>query len=1029
MKERHWRRGWLALLAAALCAPPGASGQQVQRVTVSGAVVQAESRQPLPGAQVVLRGTTQGALTGADGRYSFQVSVPAGSYHLLISYLGRKTADIAVSIPSSGTVTVPAAALEPSAVELGEVVVTAPGAAAQRRTLGNAVSSVSGAQINRTPAAISVGDALQGKVTGATITQTTGDPGAGVTIRLRGTNAINGTAEPLLVVDGVIIDNSTDALTSLNANAGRGGAAIGSRLTDIAPEDIDRIDVLKGASAAALYGSRAKNGVIIITTRRGQQGKPQVVASTDFSMGATPKKYDLNMAPIAGYADMAYFGYALGAPVTRYDYQDQVFRTAYGNNTTVTVSGGSGGTTYDLSGNYTTDQGIVRSTDYSKQGFRARLGQQLSNSLSVSAMGNYIQTQAHYMPEGEQTQGVLTSIIFTPTTYNPAFNPTTGRYPYNPLLGPNPLEILKDWQAPENVVRFLGNVETNYQVTDKFRLRYLIGLDDYRQEDKYYQPPFSTSATFGGSYENPIRTSRQWNQDFTAIYDAQPTPAIGLNSTFGLRYTSSNVESTFASATNLPPGLDILTGATQAASQNIVDFRTKGGFLQEQASVADRLYLTAGANLEASSAFGANERWQLFPRANAAYVISQEPFFKNSSLGNVFSTLRLRSAFGVTGGQPPGAYSRFNNFVNVAYAGLPGFVASTVAGNANLKPERQRELEGGFDAGFLKDRANVEFTYYDQKTTDLVLNVPLPISSGFTSQPQNIGEVVNHGVELTLRTVNVARQGFGWSTQLSFAANRNKVTKLVTGADTLWGTTALGYLNAVIKGQPLGIFYGGVYARNSDGTVKTDTFTVAVPGKGNQVLRYPYLLRYNTVTKQYVSHSGANVVTIDSIIGDPNPKWTASLANTFTLGPNFTFNVLLDGRFGNKVANFSRRISELFGASKRTELEVNGDTTYRAFEVNPAGRSLIYQEYVEDGSFVKLRELAVAYHFGERWAHYLGAASGDLRLAGRNLYTWTKYSGLDPEVNLFGANTVAQGVDFGNTPIPRQLVVGVTLRY
>ncbi len=225
MKQRYWRRGWLALLAAALCAPSGASGQQVQRVTVSGAVVQAESRQPLPGAQVVLRGTTQGALTGSDGRYTFQVSVPAGSYRLLISYLGRKTADVAVSIPSSGTVTVPTAALEASAVELGEVVVTAPGAAAQRRSLGNAVSSVSGAQINRTPAAISVGDALQGKVTGATITQTTGDPGAGVTIRLRGTNAINGTAEPLMVVDGVIIDNNTDALTSLNANAGRGGAA------------------------------------------------------------------------------------------------------------------------------------------------------------------------------------------------------------------------------------------------------------------------------------------------------------------------------------------------------------------------------------------------------------------------------------------------------------------------------------------------------------------------------------------------------------------------------------------------------------------------------------------------------------------------------------------------------------------------------------------------------------------------------------------------------------------------------------
>ncbi len=1016
------RGGWALLTAALLCTPSWAGAQQVQRVTVTGTVEQAENRQPLVGAQVVLRGTTQGALTGPEGRYTFQVSVPAGGYTLDVSYLGRRTANVPVTIPASGAVTVPAVALAQSAVELSEVVVTAPGAAAERRTLGNAVASVSGAQVNNTPAAISVGTALEGKVTGAEISQVTGQPGGGVTIRLRGTNSINGTAEPLVVVDGVIVDNNTEAMTSLSANAGRGGAAISGRLTDIAPEDIDRIDVLKGASAAALYGSRAKNGVIIITTRRGRQGTPQVTASTDFSVGSTPKKYSLNMAPIAGWTDQVYFGFPLGTPVTRYDIQDQIFRTAYGNNTNVTVSGGSGGTTYDLSGTYQSEQGILRSTDYAKKGFRARLGQQLSNSLNVSAMGNFIQTNAHYMPEGEQTQGVLTSVIFTPTSYNPAFNATTGRFPYNPLLGPNPLEILADWQAPQNVVRFIGNVEANYQLTSKLRLRYLVGLDDYREEDKYFQPPFSQSATYGGSIENPIRTSRQSNQDFTAVYEGQPTQAIGLNSTLGLRLTSSRVEVLGASATNLPPGLDILTGATQAASQSIVDFRTRGGFLQEQASFGDRLFLTAGANLEASSAFGPNERWQLFPRVNGSWLVSQEPFWQSGPLAGTLSTFRLRAAFGQTGGQPPGAYSRFNNFVNVAYAGLPGFVASTIAGNANLKPERQDEIEAGFDAGFLHDRANLEFTYYHQKTHDLVLNAPLPVSSGFSSQPQNIGEVVNRGVELTLRTVNIARQHFGWNTQLSLAANRNKVTKLVTSSDTL----LVGYLNAVIIGQPLGVFYGGVYARDAQGRLLTDTITVNVPGKGNTVLRYPYLLRYNPTTKQFGSRGS---VIANHVIGDPNPKWTASMNNTFTVGPNVTLNLLLDGRFGNKVANFSRRIEELFGASSRVAKEVNGDTTFRAFELNPLGRSLNYQEYIEDGSFVKLREVALAFHIGKEWARYLGAGSGELRLAGRNLYTWTHYSGLDPEVNLFGANTVAQGVDFANTPIPRQLVVGVTLRY
>ena len=1008
----------VALIAATLlCAPGWLGAQQVQRVTVSGTVLQAENRQPLTGAQIVLRGTTQGALTGADGHFSLQASVPAGNYTLSVSYLGRRTANVPLAIPSRGTVAVPAIELEPSAVELSEVVVTAPGAGAERRTLGNAVSSVSGAQVNRTPAALSVGSALQGKITGATITQTTGDPGAGVTIRLRGTNSINGTAEPLIVVDGVLIDNSTEAMTSLNANASRGGAAIGSRLTDIAPEDIDRIDILKGASAAALYGSRAKNGVIIITTRRGQQGKAQVTASTDFNTSATPKEYALNMASKAGWADQTYAGTPMGTPVTRYDIQDQVFRRAYGNNTMVTVSGGSGGTTYDLSGNYMTDQGILRSTDYTKKGFRARLGQQLGNSLNVAAMGNFIQTDAHYMPEGEQTTGVLTSIIFTPTAFNPAFNATTGRYPYNPVLGPNPLEILADWQAPESVVRFLGNLEANYQVTDKLRLHVLSGLDDYRQEDKFYQPPFSQSAAFGGSIENPIRMSRQTNTDATAVYDAT-IGGVGSNTTLGFRSTSSRIEVLGASATNLPPGLDILTGANQAASQSIVEILTRGAFLQEQLSLADRLFLTGGANMEASSAFGTNQRWQLFPRLNAAYSLNQEPFWKNGPLGNMFSTLRLRAAYGETGGQPPSAYSRFNNYTNVSFGGQPGFVASATAGNGDLKPERQREIEAGFDAGFLRDRANIEFTYYDQKTTDLVLNVPLPLSSGFTTQPQNIGEVVNHGVELTLRTVNVSGKRFGWNTQVSFAANRNKVTKLVTAGDTL----LTGYLNVVVKGQPLGVFYGGMYERKPDGSIFYKKLAVA--GFADS-LNLPMRRRAHFPDGSYNIAGTA----LNGIIGDPNAKWTGSINNTFTVGPNVQFNVLFDGRFGNKVANFSRRISEYFGADAHDAKEITGDTVPRTFALNPAGRISIYEEYVEDGSFVKLRELAMSVHIRQQWARLAGAASADVRLAGRNLYTWTKYSGLDPEVNLFGANTVAQGVDFANTPIPRQFVVGVSLHY
>ncbi|MBX6362802.1 MAG: SusC/RagA family TonB-linked outer membrane protein [Gemmatimonadetes bacterium] len=1017
--RRIFRRCAITSLAAlALLAPGRVLAQQAGRVTVTGTVVQAEDRRPLAGAQVQLRGTNQGALTGPDGRFSFEAAAPVGNYTLAVSFLGRRTATRPITLPSSGTVTVETIALEQSAVELSEVVVTAPGVAQERRAMGNQVSSVGAAELNRAPAAIGVGEALQGKVPGAVITQSTGQPGGGMTIRLRGSNSILGSAEPLIVVDGTIIDDNTDGLIGLNANlsgANRSGSSISSRLADISPDEIENIDILKGASAAALYGSRAKNGVVLITTKRGHQGRPQFTFGTDVTVGSTPKKYDLVTIPIAGWGDVSYGTptngpIELGGPVTRYDLQDMVWRTAVGNNTHASLSGASGGTSYFLSGSYVTDQGIVRSSDYRKTQVRAKVSQQLGSLLNVTANGSFVQSLAHYVPEGEQTFGVLSSVIFTPTSWNPNYDPSTGRYPYNPLLGPNPLEILKDWEAPDQVTRFIGNFEANFQPTAKLRLHYLFGLDDYRDEAKLYMPPFSTSASFTGSISNPVLLARQFNHDLTAAYDARFSPSFGLTSTLGFRYTSSRNNTLRLGANDLVPGLDIVNGATQVASQGITEIRTVGAFLQEQANLADRFYITAGANLEASSAFGADQRWQLFPRVNASYVLSDAPAWKESAIGSVLSTLRLRGAYGETGGQPPGAYQRFNNYVGTSFSGRPGLVASSVQGNPDLKPERQREFEGGFDVGLFQDRANLQFTYYNQDTKDLVLSVPAAPSSGFTSQFQNIGEVTNHGVEIALNTINIARPGFEWSTRLGFAASRNKVKKLVTSNDTI----LFGYLNYVIEGQPLGVFYGGQYARNPDGTIAYDTFTV-----NGQTNRYPYLLK----------SEGRNGTQVNKILGDPNPDWTANLSNTFRFGRNVQLNVLLDGRFGNDVANFSRRIQEIFGVSKRVEAEIKGDTTFRAFTLAPGSRSLIYEEFIEDGSFVKLREVALSVRLPESLTRRIGSSQAELRVAGRNLYTWTKYSGLDPEVNLFGASPVAQGVDFANTPLPRQFVFGLNFTY
>jgi TonB-linked SusC/RagA family outer membrane protein len=1004
--------GAALLLCAALGADTEARAQNTP-YTLQGTAVDAATQQPLANVTVQLRRTGQATgpqtVTNASGQFTLQANVTPGSYTLQFSLLGRGQATRPITLGAEPSVQIGTVALQPRALELEGLVVTGTGVTARRLEVANTVESVRGEEISEAPGASTVDQALQGKVTGAVISENSGQPGGGVSIRLRGTSTILGGGEPLIVVDGIIVDNNDAALVSLGANAGRGSAALTNRLADIAPGDIDRIEILKGAAAAALYGSRANNGVIQIFTKKGQPGAPQITFRTETSVNRTPGRYDLLTYPFAGPADAAFVRttrtgeqIVAGQPVERFDIQDQLFRTGSGFNNQISVSGGSEGTQYYVSGVYNTEDGIVRSTDYEKKSARVSLTQRITDKLQVVANANFVQTETNLVPEGEQTEGALTNIIFQPTSFNPAFDPEQNRFPYS-FLGANPLDILTNWRAPEDVTRFFGSVETSWSPVDNVSLRYFFGIDDYRQESQFLRPPRSTSARDVGIIQNPVRFSRQLNSEFTATHDAPLTATVGLNTTAGFRYTSDRGEVISSTASDLPPFQTTVGGANLSTSQGITEIRTVGGFIQERLAFNDRLFLTGGLNYEGSSAFGENERFQFFPRLGASWVVDDEPFWSGSRAGDFVSTLRLRAAYGQTGGQPPSAYGRFDNFFNLAFAGQPGLLPSSVAGNPNVRPERQVEYEGGFDAGFLNDRVLVEFTYYDQTTDNLVLSVPLPLSSGFSSQLQNIGEITNRGVEIALNTQNLQNRNLSWTSRLQYSANRNKVERLVTDADTL----VTGYLNAVVEGQPVGVFYGRGYERNAQGEIVIDPRT----GLGARSSQF-------------------------KIIGDPNPDFTASLTNTVTIRDNLRFNMLLDGRFGNDVANFTRRITEFFGSDAIVQQEIEAirakqqDSTVVVpkYSVN-GGRISNYEEYVEDGSFVKLREIALSYSFAQPWVQRFGASSIDLRIAGRNLYTWTDYSGLDPEINLFANNTVARGVDFAVTPIPRQFILGATFNF
>ncbi|MGH7664492.1 MAG: SusC/RagA family TonB-linked outer membrane protein [Gemmatimonadaceae bacterium] len=1001
MYSRHVRR----LLVLALAVAPAALGAQ-QTGTVRGHVTEASSGAPITDAQVMIEGTLLGAATGDSGQYVIAL-VPAGSQTVVVRRLGFTSSQQTVTLAGGATMNVDFT-LRPNAVTLEEVVVTGTGAPAERRVLGNTIESIAGEAVSEAPGAVAIDQALQGKVPGAVISENSGQPGGGVSIRLRGTNSILGGAEPLYVIDGVIIDNSSEALISIGANATRGGAALTNRLADIDPDNVDRIEILKGAAAAALYGSRANNGVIQIFTKQGRSGDTRVTYTTEVGMNRTPDTYDLNTVPFATFTDVL-FGPAdaVGDPVERFDIQDEIFRTGITTSNRLAVSGGTGGTTFYVSGGFETEEGIIRSSDYERLNFRANLSQQLGSKLDITARAGYIQSESHFIPEGEQTQGVLTSIIFTPTSFDPSFDANLGRFPYNPVLGPNPFTVLNSFEAPENVTRFIGSFEASARPLESVTLRYLVGIDDYRREARYFQPPLSTGPNFGGSVQAPVNFSRLFNNDLTATHVWDPSTTFGLNSAVGFRYTSDRSESIRAAAGDLPPGTNLVSGATQFASQGITELHTVGAYIEERLSINEQLYLTGGVNWDASSAFGEAERVQMFPRASISYILGEAPFWQDLA-GETVSSLRLRAAYGQTGGQPPGVYTRFDNYVDVAFSGLAGLIPSSIAGNANLKPERQREYEFGFDLGMFEDRAQLEFTYYDKKTTDLVLGVPLPPSRGFQLQFQNIGELSNKGVEVALNTVNLSTGDLTWRSRLIYSANRNEIQELVTATDTL----TFDYLNAVIVGQPIGVFYGGTYARDANGDVAYDARGLPLRGRDTIVV--------NGVT---------TIANSRRIIGDPNPDFTAAFSNTLEIGRNIELSVLLDGRFGNDVANFSRRISELFGADAITALEATGDTASRTFTLNPNGRSLIYEEYIEDGSYVKLREVALSYRLNQPFIQALGTDAITLRVAGRNLYTWTDYRGLDPEINLFSANTVSRGVDFATTPLPRQFTFSATFNF
>jgi len=604
--------------------------------------------------------------------------------------------------------------------------------------------------------------------------------------------------------------------------------------------------------------------------------------------------------------------------------------------------------------------------------------------------------------------GVLTSFLFSSNDRNYYPDPVTGEYPVGQGLV-NPLEVIANWRAPQEVSRYVGGFQLQATPGAGFNVDYRFGYDTYTETAGQHVPrgasfPSLTSPLRQGFAIAATSRARLLNSDLDVSHAAQPTERIKLTTSAGVNWQQQEFTTVVARAEDLALLTDVLQGTRQFASEGRDDRRTLGVYAQEQLAFDDVLFLTAALRADGASAFGSDVRTQYFPKFGASWDVSGMSWWQGG-LASAVPRLRLRAAYGQSGGQPAGSFDRLSNYVFETAGGLSGVVNSLQQGNPNLKPERQQELELGADLELLGGRVGIEATYFDKTVRDLILPRSVNPSTGFTSQLANVGELENQGLELLVRSVNLETERFGWNTSVSVTTNDPMVTRLSDGG-AFFVPESFNIVRVAADEAP-GHFFGTRYRRDEQGRIVNAAGTPIVDESGAVV--------------------GIPASAPSGVIGDPNPDLFWTLTNEFTVGRNLSFRVQLDAVQGQDVFNFDRRLLETpaFGSGEEYGRELTGEYPRGFF----TARRGIFEEYIEDGSFVKLREVSASYTLPASLTQALRASGATITLSGRNLKTWTDYTGWDPETNVGAQRTLVRGFSFATTPIPRNVTLGVTLNY
>lgn len=998
---------------------------QAQNVLVTGTVTSSDNS-PLPGVNVLVKGTSTGTVTDVDGKYS--LDAPATGT-LVFSFIGMKTLEADVNSQSVINMT-----MDADISQLDEVVVVGYGTQ-KKSDLTGSVSSVTSKDIKTVPVA-SLSQALQGRAAGVQVSQTSNAPGGGVSIRIRGGNSIQGGNEPLYVIDGFPVYNENGPT--------------------ISPNDIESVEILKDASATAIYGSRGANGVVIITTRRGKAGKPSILFESYYGVQEVRKKLDmLNATQLAqlvneGIANvnadnvgkpdfpkpLAFTDEQIAAMGTGTNWQDEIFRSAPVQNYQLTLSGGDDKTQYSISGNIYDQDGIVINSNYKRTSFRLNLDRKvtdrlkLSNSLTVSrAVNNSVSTDT----DGGGSAGVVYSALnFSPTV--PVYT-GTGAYTIDNRVGgikiSNPVAMANETTNTNTISRVLGNISGEYILAKGLTLKVLFGANLINSKTNFYQPRtvYAAVSAKGSAYINSSQHT-EWLNENTLNYQTTFNDRHKLNFLVGYTLQAAHVEEYRASAQNFANDIleyhNLGSGQqTNTSTSNTFDWGLRSYIGRVNYDLDGKYLVTLTARLDGSSKFGEGNKNGFFPSGSVAWRIVNESFM--TDLTQV-SDLKLRASYGLTGNQEIGNYQSIGSLANQNYnfgnAFTIGYAPNRIA-NPNLKWENTAQLDIGLDLGLFNDRVIITTDWYYKKTRDLLYSIPLPVTTGYLTSLQNIGKVENKGIEFSISTVNIDR-ALRWTTNFNISANRGKILDLGNVSGDIPAGSASGHLqlanSGILRlGEPIGVFYGLV----TDGIFQNQEEINASAQKSAK----PGDRRYKDLTPDGVINSADR-----TILGYVQPDFIFGFTNNFSY-KGFDLSIFFMGSQGNSVYNINRyELESLTGVSNQSTAVLDRWTPTNPSNEIPRATSTgnpyqVTSRQVEDGSYIRLRNIQLGYTFPTAWLERIKLSSAKLYISGQNLLTITDYSGYDPEVSRFGQDNLSQGVDYGSYPTAKMYLVGLNIGF